>query len=223
MQRCSITLIATRHKENGQCTSNALFQIIEQIAPDVIFEEVPPSKSDALYSGLLQDSLETHTIKRYLEKQPTSHVPVDADIDEITDTFTKSDYNVMVNIFGRHSSEYRNLSNQRQLIADEKGFPYLNSNDWTLLSKRLDMLEEQVIKRFDNDKLTQRYKDWLNILDIRDNEMISNIYKYVNANKCENGLFLVGVEHRRQIIDKILEFEKKHHSKLDWNFDYFKL
>lgn len=221
MQRCKITLIATRHKENGHCTSNALFQIIEQIAPDVIFEEVPPSKFDALYSGLLQDSLETHTIKRYLEKQPTSHVPVDADIDEITDTFTKSDYNVMVNIFGRHSSEYRNLYNQRQLFADEKGFPYLNSNDWTLLSKSLDILEEQVIKTFDNDKLTQRYKEWLNLIDIRDNEMISNIYKYVNANKCENGLFLVGVEHRRQIIDKILEFEKKHHFKLDWNFDYF--
>ncbi len=222
MQRCSITLIATRHKENGQCTSNALFQIIEQIAPDVIFEEVPPSKYDALYRGLLQDCLETHTIKKYLEKQPISHVPVDAEIDEITDTFTKSDYNVMVNIFGRHSSEYRNLYHQRQLIADEKGFPYLNSNDWTLLSKRLDMLAEQVIKRFDNEELTQRYNYLLNILDIRNNEMISNIYKYVNANKCENGLFLVGVEHRRQIIDKIPEFEIKHHSKLDWNFDYFK-
>lgn len=222
MQRCSIILIATRHKENGLCTSNALLQIIEQIVPDVIFEEVPPSKSDALYKGLLQDSLESHTIKRYLEKKPTSHVPVDADIDEITDIFTKSDYNVMVNMFGRHSYEYRKLYNQRQLLADEKGFPFLNSNDWTLLSKRLDMLQEQLIKRFDNDKLTQRYKDWLNVLDIRDNEMISNIYKYVKANKCENGLFLVGVEHRRQIIDKILEFERKHQLKLDWNFDYFK-
>lgn len=223
MQRCSIILIATRHKENGQCTSNVLFQIIEQIAPDVIFEEVPPSKSDALYMGLLQDSLESYTIKRYLEEQPTLHVPVDAEIDEITDSFTKSDYNVMVNIFRRHSSEYRKLYNQRQILADEKGFPYLNSNDWTLLSKHLDMLGEQVIEKFDNDKLTQRYKKWLNVLDIRENEMISNIYKYVNANKCENGLFLIGVEHRRQIIDKIKEFEKKHHLKLDWNFHYFKL
>ena len=222
MQRCSITLIATRHKENGQCTSNALFDIIEQIAPDVIFEEVPPSKFDALYSGLIQDSLETHTIKRYLEKQPISHIPVDAEIDEITDNLAKSDYNAMVNIFGRDSSEYRNLYNQRQLIADEKGFPYLNSNDWTLLSKHLDMIEEQVIKRCHNEELTRRYNDWLNILDFRDNEMISNIYKYVNANKCEKGLFIVGVEHRRKIIDKIQDLEIKQYSKLDWNFDYFK-
>lgn len=222
MQRCSITLIATRHKENGQCTSNALFDIIKQIAPDVIFEEVPPSKFDALYSGLLQDSLETHTIKRYLEKQPIYHIPVDAEIDEITDNLAKSDYNAMVNIFGRYSSEYSNLYNQRQLIADEKGFPYLNSNDWTLLSKHLDMIEEQVIKSFHNEELTRRYNDWINILDFRDNQMISNIYKYVNANKCEKGLFIVGVEHRRKIIDKIQELEIKHYSKLDWNFDYFK-
>jgi hypothetical protein len=221
MQRCSIILVATRHKENGQCTSNALYRIIEQIAPDVIFEEVPPGKFDTVYKGLLQDSLETHTIKRYLEKQPTIHVPVDADIDEITDTFTKSDYQVMVNIFRRHSPEYRHLFNQRQLFADDKGFPYLNSDNWTLLSKRMEMLEEQVIKCIDNGKLNQRYKEWLNVLDIRDNEMISNIYKYVETNKCEKGLFLVGVEHRRQIIEKIPEFENNHHLKLDCNFNYF--
>ena len=221
MHWCSITLIATRHKESGQCTSNELYRIIEQIAPDVIFEEVPPGKFDAVYKGLLRDSLETQTIKRYVERQPIAHVPVDADLDEITDTFTKSDYNAMVNIFGRHSPEYRGLFNQRQLFADDKGFSYLNSEDWTLLSERMDVLEEEVIKNIDNGKLNQRYKDWLNVLDIRDNEMIRNIYKYVENNRCEKGLFLVGVEHRRQIVNKIHEFEKNHHLRLDWNFNYF--
>jgi hypothetical protein len=222
MQRYSITLIATRHKESGQCNSNTLYQIIEQIAPDVIFEEVPPSKFEAVYKGLLRDTLETFTIKRYLEKQSTAHVPVDAEIDEITDNFTKSDYQVMVNIFRRHSPEYRNLYNQRQLIADERGFPYLNSEDWTLLSERLDLLEELIIKNIDDGKLNQRYKEWLNVLDFRDNEMISNIYKYVEGNNCEKGLFLVGVEHRRQIIEKIPKFENNHHLKIDWNLNYFK-
>ncbi|RZM12773.1 MAG: hypothetical protein EOO88_45175 [Pedobacter sp.] len=82
-----------------------------------------------------------------MERQPTAHVPVDADIDEITDAFIKSDYNVMVNIFGQYSPEYRRLFNQRQLFADEKGFSYLNSEDWTLLSGRMDVLEREVIKR----------------------------------------------------------------------------
>jgi hypothetical protein len=221
MQRRSITLIATRHKESGECTSNELYRIIDQIAPDVIFEEVPPSKFDSVYKGLLRDSLETNAIKRYLEKQSIAHVPVDADIDEITDTFTKSDHNAMVNLFGRHSPEYRSLFHQRQHFADDKGFPFLNSESWTLLSKRMDALEEEVIKSIDNDKLNQRYKDWSNQLDVRDNEMIRNIYKYVENNRCEKGLFLVGVEHRRQLMIKIPEFEKSHHLKIDWNFDYF--
>ncbi len=106
MQRCSVTLNATRHKESGQCTSNELYRIIERIAPEVIFEDVPPGKFDSVYKGLRHDSLESHTIKRYLERQSIAHVPVDADLDEITDVFAKSDYNVMVNIFGRHSVEF---------------------------------------------------------------------------------------------------------------------
>ncbi|MFN8265054.1 MAG: hypothetical protein U0T11_03220 [Chitinophagaceae bacterium] len=221
MHQYNITLIATRHQESGRCTSNALYQIIEQIAPDVIFEEIPSSKFESVYKGLRQDSLETHTIKRYLNKYSTFHVPVDAETDEITDRFIRSDYQVMLNIFGRHSIEYSNLFKQRQLFSEEKGFPYLNSDEWTYLSKSIDTLEEQVIKFLKNDTLTQRYKEWLNLLDIRNNAMIRNIYKYVEINKYENGLFLVGVEHRRQIIDKIKSFEQNHHLRINWNFNYF--
>jgi hypothetical protein len=221
MEGCSITLIATRHKERGQCTSIELYRIIEQIAPDVIFEEVPPGKFDAVYKGLLQDSLEINTIKRYLQRRPIAHVPVDLDIDEITGFFTKSDYNVVVNIIGRHSPEYRSLYTQRQLLAEKNGFRYLNSEDWNRLSERMDVLEQEVIKNINNEKLNQRYKDCLNEFDNRENEMIQNIYKYVANNRCVKGLFLVGVEHRRQIMDKIPEFEKNHHLKLDWNFNYF--
>lgn len=221
MHQYKITLIATRHQESGQCTSDELYQIIEQIAPDVIFEEVPSSKFESVYEGLRQDSLETYTIKRYLNKHPIPHFPVDAETDEITDRFIKSDYRVMVNLFGRHSIEYANLFHQRQFFSEKKGFSYLNSDEWTHLSKHMDILEEQVIKKINNDTLNQRYKEWLNVLDIRNNEMIRNIYKCVEINKYENGLFLVGVEHRRQIIEKITSFEQYHHFKINWNFNYF--
>ncbi len=126
-----------------------------------------------------------------------------------------------VNLFGRHSAEYRGLYKKRQLFAYDKGFPYLNSEDWTLVSKRMEMLEEQVVKSIDDDKLNQRYNEWLNVLDIRNNEMISNIYKYVDTNQCKKGLFLVGVEHRRQIMEKIPKFGNNHHLRVVWNFNYF--
>lgn len=221
MQRCSITLIATRHQANGQCTSNELYQIIERIAPDVIFEEIPPGKFDEVYKGLRNPSLEILTIKSYLQKHPIPHFPVDLDIDEVDGRFTTSDHNVIVNICGRHSPEYRSLYSQRQHLAENNGFPYLNSNEWTVLSERLDVLEQEVIKKINNEKLYQRAQDWSNELNVRENEMIKNIYSYVEKNRYENGLFLVGVEHRRTIMDKIPEFEKNHHLKLGWNFNYF--
>ncbi|MBB1287365.1 hypothetical protein HRH25_23515 [Flavisolibacter sp. BT320] len=221
MQRCSITVIATRHQENGQCTSNELYRIIERIAPDVIFEEIPSSKFDAVYKGLRQPSLEVQTIKRYLQSHPIPHFPVDLDIDEVDGFFMRSDFKTMSYIFVNYSSEYQRLYNQRQFLANNHGFPYLNSNEWTMLSERMDVLEQEVIKKINNEKLSQRAKEWFNENDVRENEMIKNIYSYVENNRYEKGLFLVGVEHRRKLMDKILDFEKNHHLKIKWNFNYF--
>ena len=198
MQRCSITLIATRHKENGQCNSIELYRIIERIASDVIFEEIPPAKFDAVYKELRHPSLEILTIKRYLQSHPIPHFPVFLDIDEVDGFFTRSDFNTMSYIFVNYSPEYKSVYNQRQLLADNNGFPYLNSKEWTMLSERMDVLEQEVIKKINNEKLYQRAKDWSNELDVRENEMIKNIYKYVENNGYEKGLFLVGVEHRRK-------------------------
>lgn len=221
MQRCSITLIATRHKENGQCTSGELYRIIERIAPDVIFEEIPSGKFDAVFNGMRHPSLEVLTIKKYLQSHPIPHFPVDLEIGEVDGFFLRSDFKTISYIFVNYSPEYNSLYNQRQLLADNNGFPYLNSKEWTMLSERMDVLEQEVIKKINNEKLYQRVKDWSNELDVRENEMIRNIYKYVENNRYEKGLFLVGVEHRRKIMDKIQEFEKNHHLKFDWNFNYF--
>ena len=221
MQRCSITLIATRHKENGQCNSMELYQIIERIAPDVIFEEIPPSKFDEVYKGLRHPSLEVLTIKRYLQSHPIPHFPVDLEIDEVDGFFIRSDFNTMSYIFVNYCPEYKSLYNQRQHLADNNGFPYLNSKEWTMLSERMDVLEQEVIKKMNNDRLYQRAKDWSTELDVRENEMIKNIYQYIENNGYQKGLFLVGVEHRRTIMQKIPEFEKNHHLKINWNFNYF--
>jgi hypothetical protein len=198
-----------------------LYRLIERIAPDVIFEEIPPGKFDEVYKGLRHPTLEVHAVKSYLQNHSIPHFPVDLDIDEVDGFFSTSDYKAILNLFGRHSSEYSSLYKQRQHLADNNGFPYLNSKEWTMLSERMDVLEQEVIKKINNEKLYQRAKDWSNELDVRENEMIKNIYSYVENNKYEKGLFLVGVEHRRKMMDKIPEFEKNHHLKIDWNFNYF--
>lgn len=72
-----ITLIATGHYEKGLCTSNELLKIIEQISPDVIFEEMSPSIFKLLYENKLEDALESTAVKWYLQKNEVDHYPVD--------------------------------------------------------------------------------------------------------------------------------------------------
>ena len=98
-----ITSIATGHKEHGICNSVELYKIIEQIAPEVIFEEVFQSKFSAVYDGLLGDSLETNTIKRYLQKHSIAHFPVDLETNETTEIRFRKDLNKMSYIFNDYS------------------------------------------------------------------------------------------------------------------------
>ena len=47
----NIILLSTKHIESGKCNSFELYKIIETINPEIIFEEIPPSKFDAVYEG----------------------------------------------------------------------------------------------------------------------------------------------------------------------------
>jgi hypothetical protein len=40
----NITLICSRHDELGKWNSNELYQILEKVNPDIIFEEIPSSR-----------------------------------------------------------------------------------------------------------------------------------------------------------------------------------
>jgi hypothetical protein len=45
-----IYLIGTRHEELGRCTSQALSSILEQLKPEVIFEELPSTLFEDYYT-----------------------------------------------------------------------------------------------------------------------------------------------------------------------------
>jgi len=46
----NITLIGTIHWENGKCNPDELHKILEDINPEVIFDELPSSSFDMYYS-----------------------------------------------------------------------------------------------------------------------------------------------------------------------------
>jgi len=216
-----ITLIATKHKEKGLCSPNELYKIIERIAPEIIFEEVPPSKFAAVYKGSRKDSLETGTIKRYLQQHPIDHIPVDLDTEEVIDRTIKNHFQKISYTFCYYSPEYNYLSNQLASLSEQFGFPYLNGDQCSRLMERKLILELHLLRIINNEMLSNAYTDLSNYLDQRREEMISRIYSYSDFNKYDRALFLVGAEHRKPIMDKVHKFENANKQKLDWNFNYF--
>lgn len=217
---CKITLIATVHKEYGSCNSKALFKLIEPIAADVIFEELSPNGFTAIYEGLNSDTLETNTIKSYLKKYPISHFPVDVEKNKLIDKQLKKDILEMFEIFNQ-SKEYTILCAQHNILSQLIGFPYLNSKQYSELSERRIFLEKIILKNMNHAKWHLTYKRWWDLIELRENEMIKNIYNYCDRNKYGSAVFLIGAEHKKPIMDKILKLEMQNKKELNWNFNYF--
>ena len=54
--------------------------------------------------------------------------------------------------------------------------------------------------------------------DNRENAMLENIYNYSKENQYNQAVFLIGAEHKKSIMQKIQEYEKKEEYKLNWKF-----
>jgi hypothetical protein len=218
----NITLIATVHREIGICNSTELYKIIEQVNPDIIFEELFVDSFMAIYEGLRNDTLETKTIKRYLQKHRIKHIPVDIDGNKLIDIALKNDIEKMFDVF-YNSVEYDKLLNQRTVSTEQQGFLFLNSSQCREIMERLHLLEEEILRTINNAKLFQTYKSWLEIINKRENEMIKNMYNYSTLTKYNRAIFLIGAEHKKPVKDKIPIFERKNKIELNWDFNYFKL
>lgn len=215
-----ITLIASVHIERGICNSNELYKIIERVDPEIIFEEISPNGFARIYEGSRSYTLETNTIMRYLQKHTIAHFPVDLDRNELINIRFKKDIVEMFDIFD-HSPEYKDLSIQHEIFSESLGFAYLNSIECRVLLERIHFLEEDILRMINHVKLFQTYKDWMDINDKRENDMIKKIYSYSALNKYNRALFLIGAEHRKPIMDKMSKFERINKPELNWIFDYF--
>jgi hypothetical protein len=216
----NITLLASVHKERGICNSDELYKIIERVDPEIIFEEISPNGFARIYEGSRTGSLEANAIMRYLQKHSIAHFPVDLDGNEFIDIRFKKDIVEMFDIFDQ-SPEYKKLSIQHETLAMSLGFPYLNSIHCIDLLERIHFLEEDLLRIINHDKLFQTYRDWMDINDKRENEMIKNICRYSALNKYNRALFLIGAEHRKPIMAKMSKSERINEPELNWIFDFF--
>ena len=216
----NITLIGTRHGENGECNSNALYQIIENINPEIIFEEIPLSIFDKYYIDKSRSNLETDTINRYLGTHKAEHIPVDSD-NVPPDSFFKDYEAVHKRIEGSTSINgfnYRTFVDRCRLHTAMYGFEYLNSAHCIYHHEEIDGAIEKGLQELNNDKLSQTYALWKDINENRENEMLRNIYTYSKDHRYNQALFLIGAAHRKSIMQKIQEYQNKEAVKLNWSF-----
>jgi hypothetical protein len=212
-----IILIGTYHKEKGICNHFELFKIIENINPEVIFEEKPASYYNHYYIYKNRSNLESDAINLYLEKYKVTQVLVDYETMP-PETFFKSDQHMHEQI-ERRSYGYREIIDTNSKLIEIYGFKYLNSNECKNMFKALDCEIEETLKFINKEKLYEIRKLWNDAIEKRENEMIKNIYNCSKLNEYKTGLFLIGAAHIESIIHKIQEYNED--EKIYWNYSEY--
>jgi len=214
----NIILICTAHKSIGNCNSEELYKIIEKINPEIIFEEIDFSRTEVDYRNQYVHTIETFAIIKYLQNHQFLHIPVETY--NIPETYVENIDYINAKI-SNSNEEYNNLFKTLFKLAERKGFSYLNSMECSYLFEKICTLKEDVVKTVNDEKLTNVYKSWQIVTDNRENEMLKNIYEYSSRYYYNNAIFITGAEHRKSIIDKIQNYEKKYELKLNWEFNIY--
>jgi hypothetical protein len=211
----NITLICSVHREHGKCNSEELYNIIERIKPEIIFEEIPYFMYIEQYKEFSEKNLEIQAIKKYLKKYDVEQIPVDnLDLLNSLHNFEYSNEREINNNF-----VWRNLLEEQYLLESENGFEWINSDSCDNFFDKLYIQEKCIIKNSKKEKIQHLYNSWHEIQEKREHEMINNIYKYSNIYPYNKAIFLFGSGHRKSIIKLTQEYNKKVELKINWNIN----
>lgn len=204
----NITLICTRHKEAGACSSAELLKIIEGYQPDVIFEELSQTTYDACYlynSWGMTDitTLETDAVKQYQQYHHVKHIPA-------LSISMNEDFRLMRKRVANRSLDA--LTDNLNLLQSIHGFKFLNSDEWEQGLDELKSLEKSLLK--DDDFYLRAYQ----CIDEYERDMLKNIYQYSAENEYKNALMFIGAAHRKTIMQKIKDYKSDYEVKLNWTF-----
>lgn len=206
----NITLFCTRHTEIGKCNSRELYKIIEEFKPEIIFEELSTSAYNECYGIQNRFTLETRTIKMYLQSHNIEHIPVVGS--ELT-----TDLERKIEIMTKNVN-YRNLLDNLWSLEEKYGFQFLNSEQCEQVLENLKTCENLILRHNNDEILSRIYQLANENIDTYENEIIKNVYHYSSSNKYNKALIFIGAAHRKSVIQKVQEYEKKYKIKLNWTF-----
>jgi hypothetical protein len=213
----NITLICTGHVEYGNCNSMELHKIIEEINPEIIFEELSYSHFDESYKEKKLITLETNAIKDYLQNHNIEHIPVDTY--KLPNSYQK-ELEYMLDRVIKHnkieSYHLRNLLDNQSLLIGQNGFDYLNSNQNDKIFEEIAILRGKILDTLSDANLFRIDSLEKEVVEKREYEIINNIYKYTKGHPYNQAILFIGSGHRQSIIKKIEKYEMQEKIKLNW-------
>lgn len=219
-----IYLIGTRHEELGRCTSQALSSILEQLKPEVIFEELPSTKFEDYYTLYTVYTLESLAVRTYTSNNPTVKQLLVDSLDIPTESFFKDYEELIRRVEGgvnNASFNFRNFSDRNRLYIFDYGFNYLNSKAAITIQDEMNEAIVEALSLMNNEKLILTWEEWNRINRLREQTMIQNIYEYSSTNSFNRGVFLIGSAHRKPIIEHISSLHEESTNTLNWIFNLF--
>lgn len=213
----NITLICTRHEGIGKCNSDELENIIRNINPEIIFEELSEENFDRAYNTKELYTLETSAIKFYKLTHELNHFPVDTyerpknhdeEVDQLYDIVKKSD--------SKESRDFMEAFMKQKAHSRTYGFKFLNSDYNDILNEEIEILKDKAVEILNDEKLLEIRKREKEVIDKREHEILRNIYDYSKEYEYKQAILFIGSGHRKSIINKIEAYEKKEPMKLNW-------
>jgi hypothetical protein len=217
-----ITILCTAHKERGLCNKNELFNILEIIEPDVIFEELSESLYEKCYVTNTAHFLETDTIRLYRGKHNFQHIPIDSENHNEKELYQfYLDCNEVFSTIISNSSEYSVLKEKNEILTQKYGFHYLNSRLCDSINSNINNIELDILRHLNNPTLLSTYNNWLELNKKREVAMINRVYDYCKLHKDLIGVFFIGAGHRISIKETIEKRNSDINNTINWIFtDY---
>ena len=212
----NINLVCTFHSEIGKSNADELYKIIEQINPDVVFEELTPYLYDMVYiKGFYDESapLELKCILKYKQQYNIKNIPVDIKVNSTL----SNDVDRMLALFGKYDI-YKEIHIELKEKIELEGFDFLNSNQYSDLVEKQRSVESKIVQDVNNNQLNRIYKSFYKDLEFRETVMLNTIYMYSKLINYNQAVFLIGAGHRRSIIQKVAECQLKEEIKLNWTY-----
>ena len=207
------------HSPAGRYNALALSYVLQQLKPDVIFEELPVHLHSIVYNDETLQLVEIDAIKMYLNYKDVHHIPVDTYLSSNTHYKHEQELSkAIANASDTNESTELRLHVKKCLeLISQQGLPILNSDESEVLFAQQQRLEYEVFKQINDDRLLQLFRERKEIIDKREYEIINNIYRYSENNQFEQAIMFIGFGHRGTILKVIEKFEVKKELKLNWS------